>query len=98
GDELRIDAGDLELPREALARAARCPQVRDVLAGEQNAPVVRAQIASELADEGRLAGAVRPDDRVRLALAHGEVDAVARPQGAEVLRQAAHLKHGPRKC
>src|SRR5918912_1235132 len=59
--ELRIDARDLERAREPLARASRRRERRDVLAGEDDAPGIRREVAGELSDEGRLAGAVRPD-------------------------------------
>ena len=57
-----------ERARPLRARARRGER-GDVLAGEADAARVRAQVAGELADERRLAGAVRADDRVRLALA-----------------------------
>jgi hypothetical protein len=85
GGEVGKDARDLERAREPQARALRCRQRGDVGAIETHAARVRPQVAGELADEGGLAGAVRPDHRVRLAFAHVEIDAVAGPQGAKAL-------------
>src|SRR5437899_6599774 len=55
--ELRVDARDLERARESLARAPRRGELRHVLAAEGDAAAVRAQVAGQLPDEGRLAGA-----------------------------------------
>ena len=97
--EFRIDAGDLERARQALARALRRGQRGDVLAGEADRAGVGPQVAGELADEGGLAGAVRADDGVRLALGTSSVDAVGRAQRAEALGQAGDLKHRAcRRC
>src|SRR5436853_412098 len=68
-------------------------QAGDVLAREADGPGVGAQGSRELVDEGGLAGAVGPDDRVRLALGDMEIDAVARAQRAEALAKAFYLKH-----
>ena len=84
---------DLEGTGEPLACAPRRRQPRDVLAAEDDASAVGAQVACELADEGGLAGAVRTDDGVRLAVAHVEVNAVGRAQRAEALGELADLKH-----
>src|SRR6185369_9751821 len=70
--EVRIDACDLERAREPEARAPRRGEGGDVRAGEAHRARVGPQGAGELADEGGLAGAVRPDHRVRLAL--GDVE------------------------
>ncbi len=91
--EFGIDARNLEGARQPAARPLGRRQAGDVLAGENDAPGVRHQSARELTDESRLAGAVRPDDGVRLAFAHVEVDPVARAQRAEALGQATDLKH-----
>src|SRR5206468_7642884 len=66
--EAGIDAGDLERARQAFARAPGRRQAGDVLARESDGPGVGAQGTRERVDEGGLAGAVGPDDRVRLAL------------------------------
>ena len=85
--EVAVDAGDLERPREAAVRARRRAERGDVFAGEPDVPAVRPQIAGELADERRLAGAVGADDRVRLAGKRLERDLVGRAQRAERLRE-----------
>src|SRR6266850_4255262 len=88
-----IDAGDLERARQAFTRALRRRKRGDVLAREADAAGVGAQVSSELADEGGLAGAVGSDERVRLALGNMEIDAVARAQRAEALEEAFYFKH-----
>src|SRR5262249_46879020 len=90
--EVGVDACGLERAREALAGARRRGKRGDVVARETHLAAVRLDPAGELPDERRLPGAVRPDDRVRLALAHLEVDAVARAQSAEALREAARFE------
>jgi hypothetical protein len=90
--EVAIDAGDLERAREALARALRRRQAGDVLAREADVPRVGPQVARELADERGLACAVRPDDGVRLALAHLEAHAVGGGKRAEGLAQFERLE------
>ncbi len=94
----RIDAGDLERAGQAPARAPGRRQRSDVLAGEADLARVGKQVAGELADEGGLAGAVRADHRVGLALDARPGDAVARAQRAEGLPQFGdgeqRLSHG----
>src|SRR6266581_2046877 len=90
--EIDVDAGDLERARETPVRARRRRERGDVLARETHAAPVRNEVARKLADQRRLARAVRPDDRVRLAFQHFEVDVVAREQCAEALGEAADFE------
>src|SRR6266702_4007209 len=92
--EIGVDAGDLERARETPVRARRRRERGDVLARETHAAPVRNEVARKLADQRRLARAVRPDDRVRLAFQHFEVDVVAREQCAEALDEAADFEQG----
>ena len=61
-------AGDLERPGEAEMRARRHGGFRDLLAVEQDLAGIRFHLAGQLRDQRRLAGAVRANDRVKLAL------------------------------
>ena len=88
--EVAKDAGDLERAGQAALRARGRDRRGDVRAGEADRARVGAQVAGELADERRLAGAVGADDRQRLALGHVEVDAVGGDEAAEALGEPAH--------
>ena len=85
GGEGRKDAGDLERAREPEPRALGRGQRRDVAAGEADGPGVGRDLAGQLPDQRRLAGAVRADQRMRLAGADVERDVVGRDQRAERL-------------
>src|SRR5262249_56048241 len=80
------------------ARARRGRHRSDVLGGEAPLAAVRADVAGELPDQRGLPRAVRPDDRVRLAEAHVEIDAVARAQRAEALAQGPDLEDVNHSC
>ena len=64
----------------------------DVLAEKAHPPAGRRMRADQQAEQGRLAGAVRPDDAHRLAGADGKVDPVEHHEGAEAFRQAFRLE------
>ena len=66
--------GDVE-PRDLVGW-----QPRDVAAGEHDRAFARARIAADGHHQGRLAGAVRPDQRDDLAFADLEVDALERDE------------------
>src|SRR5581483_5114460 len=70
--------------------------VRDVLAVDDDAAAVRAVEAGDEPERGRLAAARRPEQRQELALSERDVDAVQRPDGAEVAMQVLQLEksHG----
>ena len=48
--------------------------------------------ADQDAEQGRLSGAVRPDDSDRLAGVDGEIDSVQHHEGAEALRQGFRVE------
>ena len=85
--EARQDVGNLEAARDADVDARMRRQARDVLAVEPDAPGARRQLARQLRDQGRLAGAVGPDDGVRLAMPHREVEVIGGDHAAERLRE-----------
>ena len=63
-------------------------QAGDVAAGEMDGAGVGREVAGELADQRRLAGAVGADQGVDLARPHVDRDVVGRDQAAEALDQA----------
>src|SRR6185437_7092913 len=67
-------------------------KARDVVAGEDDAAAVGSQLAGELGDQRRLAGAVGADQRVHLAGTHLQVDAGAGDHTAEALGQPLHVE------
>ena len=67
------------------------PHAADRLAAEDDALGPRRDEAAERLQEGRLAGAVRADDRHRLALLDGEIDAEERLEVAVEGREAVGL-------
>ena len=75
----------------ASPRRARWCGARRVMSSPSKTmrPRSGAQLAGELRHQRRLAGAVRADQRVHLAAAHLQVDAVGRDHAAEALAQAA---------
>ncbi len=60
-------------------------------------PGVRPQDPGHEIDEGRLAGAVRADQRVAVAALQAKIDGSRHGQGAEALVEAAHLERRPRR-
>src|SRR5436853_253199 len=80
---------DSSVPLPSTGSAGGGRQHGDVLAGEADEAGVGPQLAGELRDERRLAGAVGADERQRLALGDVEVDAVGGDQPAEPLAQSA---------
>ncbi len=98
--ELAVDAGDLERARKPLVRARGGAERGDVLPGEPDAPRIRAQVAGELCDQRRLAGAVRTDDGVRFTWSHVERHPVGGAQRTKRLDQSLdveqRLSHGDR--
>lgn len=73
-------------------------KARNLLTGEQDAAGVRGQQSRDLVDERRLAGPVRADDSVKLALADIEVHVVGDDEGAvglaQLLQAQKRLSHG----
>ncbi len=61
------DLGDLEGACEAAQRPLVDGQAGDVLAAEGDGAGIQRHLAGDLADQRRLAGAVRADDGVELA-------------------------------
>ena len=83
---------DLEGAGDAAARAGRLRQRGDLLAVEQHVAGRGPHPAGDQIDESRLAGAVRPDQRVPGAARQGEIDVVGDLDGAEILSQVANCR------
>ena len=93
-EELR----DLERAREAAARALVRRQARDVVRRRRRSrPRSLGELAGELRDQRRLAGAVRADQRVHLAARARRGRRVGRDDAAEALVEAAHVEQRLRR-
>src|ERR1700730_10770543 len=84
--------GDLERSSQAELAAAVGGQRRHVAAFETDAPGVGGDLAGELADQGGLARAVRPDDGVKLPLRHAKRNGVRGDDASEALGQFLDLE------
>ena len=82
-----------ERARPSLARSA-VAQAGDVAPGEPDGAGVGRELAGQLPDQRRLAGAVRADQRMGLAGADAQRDVVGRDQRAERLVEAFDLQQG----
>src|SRR4051812_45135859 len=78
---------DLERAADAALHALRLRHAGDVLAAEEDAARARREGAGEHVDEGRLAGAVRPDQRMARARLEREIDPLRDGEGAEALAE-----------
>ena len=83
---------DLERPHQPEPHAGHHRELGDVAAREDDGTLVGLHQPRDAVEQSRLAGAVRPDDRVHSALGHRQPDCVQRLQGAEAPRQAVYLK------
>ena len=96
--EMREQADVLERARDALERALRRARIHDRLALEQDLAGIGGENAGDEIEERRLAGAVRPDQRVDVAGRHLELEIVERVEAAEALGQPfdrkTRLRHG----
>jgi hypothetical protein len=90
----REQADVLERPRHAPCEDAVGSRVCDVLAFEEDPARRRPVQAGEHVEEGRLAGAVRTDDRDDRFLGDVEADVVDCRQAAERLRDRERLEQG----
>ena len=64
----------------------------DVPTVEEDGAFIGRQFALDLRDKARLAGAVRPDERMRLAHADIEIDMIGRKQSAEALDETCDFE------
>jgi len=87
GAEVAQHRRDLERAREAQLHAPMHRQPGDVATEEADGARIGRQAAGELADQGRLAGAVGADQGMDLAGAHLDRKVVGRDQAAEALDQ-----------
>src|SRR5262245_5208848 len=81
--------------RDAEMRAAGRRQSEEVLAVEGNAAPERRHDSRNRLEQGRLAGAVRADDRDELTFADRERDLRERPQAAVGDVQPLNAEHSP---
>ena len=91
--EVEKQGGDLKRARETERASPVRRQVGNVASIEEYSPLLGADFAGKLADQGRLAGAVWADDSVQLADRHFERDAIGGEDTAESLGQVANLQH-----
>ena len=85
---------DLEGAHQAAAHPRLGPEPRDVLARQQDSAGGGRQHAGQQVDEGRLAGAVRPDQRLARAALEAEGDVVGGDDAAEALAEAQGFERG----
>jgi hypothetical protein len=86
------DLGALERPREAAGVDAVGGEPVDALPAQPHFAGVGAQRARDDVEQGRLAGAVRPDQRQHFAGAHVERHVVECPQPAEAHADAQNFE------
>src|SRR5205823_8796555 len=91
--ERRPEARVLERPAETGGGAAIGGPTSHVVAEDVDLSAVERLEAADEVEDGRLAGAVGPDEPQDLALVDGEVDAVHRGDAAVALGQAIRLEH-----
>ena len=60
---------------------------------QEDAAGVRLELPADLVDQAGLAGAIRPDDDMALALGNGEVEIVGDDQAAERAMQMVDAEH-----
>src|ERR1700722_11757805 len=87
--EARVEIDQLERAAEPEPRAVGCAEPRDVLAEQAHAAGCRAQLSRDQIEVGRLAGAVRPDDRGQRALVKRAGHGIDRDLPAEIDGQIA---------
>jgi hypothetical protein len=95
--ELDDDATPLRHVREAAADDVLDRDARDVLAGQRDRAGLRPDQAVDRAQQARLAGAVRAQDRGDRALRHRQPDAVQcrhRPVGDGEVLHREHARGG----
>src|SRR5437899_12758918 len=88
----RKDHGDLEGPSDARFRDDVSRPAGDVASIEPDTPRARAHAAGDEVEKGGLAGPVRADDRVPVALMNLEVHRIHRAETAEAPAQALELE------
>src|SRR5262245_20005441 len=91
--EMRKQGVDLERARETAFDPHRRLEAGDLLAAEEDLPGIRPQHAGHQVDQGRLAGAVRADQRVARTLRQHEVDAARDHERAEALVEPTGGEH-----
>src|SRR5438094_248503 len=85
---------DLEGAAQAALHAPGLAHARDVLAAEVDAPGGRRERAHQHVDEGGLARAVRPDERVPVSGMQPEIDVLRYRQRAKAFTELFGLKNG----
>src|SRR3972149_8527642 len=83
-DSARKNPSALGRLHDAATHDLECRQMRDVFAVEHDAPGRRMRVSANRHEQGRLAGAVRADQRYDLAAAYDQVDTAQRGNVAVV--------------
>ena len=92
--EAREQRVDLERARHAALHALVLRKRGDPLVAQEHVARGRRERAGQQVDERRLAGAVRPDQRVPRAVRKGERDVAVRAECAELLREPRRAQRG----
>src|SRR5215469_4617649 len=95
---MRKDRGNLERADKAAARHRGWRLGRDVAAVVENLPGARVEKLGQQVEDGGLAGAVRPDQRVDRAAPDFEVDSLDGGKAAELFAQSAGLENQVGQC
>src|SRR5207237_7666553 len=96
--ELIEKVHELKRPRDARADALLHRLLGDVLAAQEDLTLVGREQSADQVDQRRLPGAVGADEGEHLTLLHEEVDAVHRPELAELLHDALRLEQHAHLC
>src|SRR5690242_12641727 len=91
--ELGKNVGALERTPHAHAADAVRRHASDIAAVEENLAGGRLQMAGDEIEQGRLAGAVRPDDRSDLPFRHGKAHLGHGAKAGEGFAETADLQH-----
>ena len=90
--QVREHRRNLERAHQAPSRDIGRPRRRDVAPVIEDGPGGRFEELGQQIEHGRLAGAVRADQRMDRAAMHPQIDPLHRGKTAELLRQTARLK------
>src|SRR5690349_25126760 len=91
--QVREHRGNLERANEPEPRDRRRTRPGDLAAVEEDLAARRRQEMREQVEAGRLAGAVRPDQRVNGPAADREIHVVDGDEALELLREAARFEN-----
>src|ERR1700687_2165470 len=88
---LKLDAHAASNPFERLQRGNVSSSIEDASAG-------RRMLAQDQAEQGALAGAVRPDQAMKFAVVERKIDVCCNVQAATMLIETARFENGHQAC